>query len=116
MQEAEMCKRLELYSTFSAFVYSLETFVPLLRLEVSRYWLPNANRGKEIPGLREFMLKMAIQLLFGKKMSKLGTGPVLRPCLSLRSKWGAGKAVRAGLVALTMIMNRIVLSRCVCLA
>lgn len=55
-----------------AFVYSLETFVPLLKLQVSQYWLPNANRGKEVPGpfLRELMLKTVVQFLFGKRMEE----------------------------------------------
>jgi hypothetical protein len=38
-------KVLEAYPKFNAFVYSLETFVPLLKLQVSQYWIPNANRG-----------------------------------------------------------------------
>jgi hypothetical protein len=31
------------YPKFSAFIYSLETFVPLLKLWMSDYWAPNAN-------------------------------------------------------------------------
>jgi hypothetical protein len=34
----------ELYPRFNAFVYSLETFVPLLKLGISQYWMPNATR------------------------------------------------------------------------
>src|SRR4051794_10672506 len=34
----------ESYPRFNAFIYSLETFVPLLKLQVSQYWIPNANR------------------------------------------------------------------------
>jgi len=33
------------YPKFNALVYSLETFVPLLKLGVSEYWTPNAKRG-----------------------------------------------------------------------
>ena len=45
----------ENYPRFNAFIYSLETFVPLVKLEVEQYWIPNANRGAEIR-VREFML------------------------------------------------------------
>jgi hypothetical protein len=37
----------ETYPKFNAFIYSLETFVPLVKLEVGQYWIPNANRGVE---------------------------------------------------------------------
>jgi hypothetical protein len=66
LEDAQMCKRLELYPKFSAFVYSLETFVPLLKLQVSQYWIPNANRGKAVPGLREWMLKPVVVILRGE--------------------------------------------------
>jgi sRNA-binding regulator protein Hfq len=33
------------YPKFNGFVYSLETFVPLIKLGLSDYWAPNANRG-----------------------------------------------------------------------
>jgi hypothetical protein len=36
------------YPRFNAFIYSLETFVPLVKLQVEQYWIPNANRGAEI--------------------------------------------------------------------
>lgn len=45
----------ENYPRFNPFIYSLETFVPLVKLEVEQYWIPNANRGVEIR-VREFML------------------------------------------------------------
>jgi hypothetical protein len=32
------------YPKFNTFIYSLETFVPLLKLGVSEYWTPNAKR------------------------------------------------------------------------
>ena len=35
----------ELYPKFNPFVYSLETFVPLLQLGISKSWVPNANRS-----------------------------------------------------------------------
>jgi hypothetical protein len=34
----------EFYPKFNAFVYSLETFVPLVKLGVGESWMPNANR------------------------------------------------------------------------
>jgi hypothetical protein len=36
------------YPKFNSFVYSLETFVPLVKLEMGDYWTPNAKRGKRI--------------------------------------------------------------------
>ena len=41
----------ELYPKFNALIYSLETFVPLLKLGVGEYWMPNANRGPELQPL-----------------------------------------------------------------
>jgi hypothetical protein len=35
----------ERYAVFNPFIYSLETFVPLLKLGISQYWMPNANSG-----------------------------------------------------------------------
>ena len=35
----------EIYPRFNALVYSLETFVPLLKLGISEYWMPNATRS-----------------------------------------------------------------------
>jgi hypothetical protein len=34
----------ELYPKYNPFIYSLETFVPLLQLGISKSWVPNANR------------------------------------------------------------------------
>jgi hypothetical protein len=34
------------YPVFNAFVYSLESFTPLLKLDQSASWTPNANRGE----------------------------------------------------------------------
>lgn len=38
----------ETYPVFNAFVYSLESFVPLLKLDQSANWRPNANRRSEV--------------------------------------------------------------------
>jgi hypothetical protein len=42
----------ELYPKFNAFIYSLETFVPLVRLGLGEYWIPNANCGPELHIMR----------------------------------------------------------------
>jgi hypothetical protein len=42
----------ELYPKFNAFIYSLETFVPLVKLGLDEYWMPNANRGQDLHILR----------------------------------------------------------------
>ncbi len=36
----------ENYPKFNSFIYSLEMFTPLLKLEMGDYWQPNANRGE----------------------------------------------------------------------
>jgi hypothetical protein len=38
----------EEYPVFNPFVYSLESFTPLLKLDQSANWTPNANRSAEI--------------------------------------------------------------------
>ncbi|MGA8476436.1 MAG: hypothetical protein WB696_00600 [Chthoniobacterales bacterium] len=38
----------ELYPRFNAFIYSLETFVPLLALDMDKYWRPNPNRKENM--------------------------------------------------------------------
>jgi len=38
----------EFYPKFGAFFYSLESFVPLVRLGISDHWMPNANRGESL--------------------------------------------------------------------
>jgi sRNA-binding regulator protein Hfq len=45
-------KMSEAYPAFHAFIYSLESFVPLLKLDQSAHWRPNANRGAEVPFFR----------------------------------------------------------------
>jgi len=42
----------EFYPRFNAFTYSLDSFVPLIRLRVAEYWLPNANLGGPVLGIR----------------------------------------------------------------
>jgi hypothetical protein len=42
----------ELYPKFNAFIYSLETFVPFVKLGLDEYWMPNANCGQELRLLR----------------------------------------------------------------
>lgn len=40
------------YPKFNAFIYSLETFVPLVKLGLGDHWTPNANRGQSLrPGI-----------------------------------------------------------------
>jgi hypothetical protein len=42
-------KRLnETYPKFNALIYSLETFVPLVKLGIAEYWMPNAFGGPEL--------------------------------------------------------------------
>jgi hypothetical protein len=41
------------YPKFHAFIYSLDTFLPIVDLKQKGYWLPNANQGDNvIPGVR----------------------------------------------------------------
>jgi hypothetical protein len=42
----------EKYPVFNAFFYSLESFTPLLKLDQSAQWRPNANHGAAIPLFR----------------------------------------------------------------
>jgi hypothetical protein len=45
---------MDLYPRFNAFVYSLETFVPFLKLVISDHWTPDATRSASIRiGLRD---------------------------------------------------------------
>jgi hypothetical protein len=39
---------LESYPKFSPIIYSVETFVPFLKLGIGDYWMPNAKRGKKL--------------------------------------------------------------------
>ena len=38
----------ETYPQLNAFMYSLDTFTPLISLDQADFWLPNASRGTEI--------------------------------------------------------------------
>jgi hypothetical protein len=45
---AAQCPIAESYPRFNAFVYSLESFTPLLKLDQSSNWTPNANRRTQL--------------------------------------------------------------------
>ncbi len=38
----------ESYQKFGAFIYSLENFVPLVKLGVDEFWIPDANAGRSL--------------------------------------------------------------------
>jgi hypothetical protein len=59
-----------LYPNFNAFIFSLEHFVPLVKMGVAEYWMPNANRGKKIHGLRQLLLMWVVKWGFGKSNGK----------------------------------------------
>jgi len=42
----------DVYPKFNFLVYSIDTFVPLVDLHQSKYWLPNANRGHEVSKIK----------------------------------------------------------------
>ena len=48
---------LETYPKFNACIYSLETFVPLVKLGVGDYWIPNAHAGAALRIGRKGLLK-----------------------------------------------------------
>jgi hypothetical protein len=50
------CDLTETYPRFDPFVYSLETFVPFLKLDMGQYWMPNANRDA---GLNPLIRRLA---------------------------------------------------------
>ena len=35
------------YPKFNAFIYSMESFIPLIKFDQSSNWMPNANRGRQ---------------------------------------------------------------------
>ena len=41
----------ESYPKFSAPIYALETFVPLVKLAMEEYWIPNANGEVKLGGI-----------------------------------------------------------------
>jgi hypothetical protein len=50
--EHDISKKKDKLVKFNAFVYSLETFVPFLKLEMGSHWRPNGNRGRKLFKLR----------------------------------------------------------------
>ncbi len=40
------------YPKFNAFIYSLETFLPLINLRMAEYWVPNGQIGQEVKVLK----------------------------------------------------------------
>jgi hypothetical protein len=54
------------YPKFNAFVYSVETFVPLLKLGVGEYWAPNANLGAPLNS--GMILKMGFPRNYGSML------------------------------------------------
>lgn len=47
----------EEYPNFSALMYSLDVFVPVINLHQAEYWLPNANRGRVLVNYPWFTLR-----------------------------------------------------------
>jgi hypothetical protein len=47
----------ETYPKFNACIYSLETFVPLVKLGVGDYWIPNAHGGATLRVGKNGLLK-----------------------------------------------------------
>ncbi len=45
------------YANYNPLMYSIDTFVPIVDLRVASYYLPNANRGKELLTTRWFTWK-----------------------------------------------------------
>jgi hypothetical protein len=44
------------YPKFNAFIFSLETFLPLVKLEMGDYWQPDANKGEPMPDSKRAIL------------------------------------------------------------
>ena len=72
------------YPKFNALVYSLETFVPLLKLDIEKYWIPDANRGRRfgllvselvIPGTL-FRCYLCLHIIAGWILTTLWVGGV----------------------------------------
>lgn len=64
----------ELYPKFNAFIYSMETFVPLLNLGISDNWIANANHGAELPRLHKLLLplsKLTLEVRYGVDGARL---------------------------------------------
>lgn len=119
------------YPTFVSLVYSLETFVPLLKLEIGDYWTTNARRDEEYSGWHSFLvqslfclcilflgfifvLRVFIQKLFalGRGRSEVGAYKFARPTRGTVLRWYFWFHVVAGwvltslwLVGLTGLMK-----------
>lgn len=77
----------ELYPTFNAFLYSLNTFAPLVDLRQDKYWIPNPNRGR---------------LLISIDGRKIRWGSVYRlyMCVHILAGWGLMTMLIAGFTGL----------------
>ena len=86
------------YPKFNAFMYSMDTFVPIINFHQQDYWLPNANQGRDtiIPIVSlEFQTDNPLPKL---NISQAKTGSLLRWYLwfhivmgwFLNSLWVAG--------------------------
>ena len=69
----------ELYPKFNAFIYSLETFVPLVKLGVSDYWTPNSNCGAELRCLRKRLLPLFKRAWVERYRTACAESPVKSP-------------------------------------
>ena len=69
----------ELYPKFNAFIYSLETFVPLVKLGVSDYWTPNSNCGAELRCLRKRLLPLFKRAWVERYRTACAEAPVKSP-------------------------------------
>jgi hypothetical protein len=67
----------DLYPRFNAFVYSVETFVPFLKLGISEYWIPNATRPPPPPSGNQHWQMTAGGLLRGYLWCHIIAGWVL---------------------------------------
>jgi hypothetical protein len=88
----------ETYPKFNAFIYSLETFVPLLNLAIGDYWIPNAKRGTELPVFRKLML----QPIFGKRGAEMRMGNKPAPTTGAVLRWYLWIHIIAGWVLTTL--------------
>ena len=52
------------YPAFQFIAYSIDAFVPVVDLHQSKYWLPNANKGKVLFATRWFTIRWGWLLLF----------------------------------------------------
>jgi hypothetical protein len=52
------------YPKFNSLTYSLETFLPLVKLQMADYWAPNANLGTKIIEFKFGILRLGGLLRF----------------------------------------------------